>query len=206
MSTGSQPRRSFTASYAASRPAVITFAYVDRPELVDDFLKPPSGGATGRMARFRYRDRTGASRTFDWTIDEQEGKSIMLPDSDLTVTLVEATSFRPAQGDWTNSLERTRSRSPFSRFKREERAGHSHGACQSADGTQRDSVGRPFDQGLKPRWRRFITWSRRRSTPRRTGGSARSTFSPGPDEALYYRVFGRGKEGEQGRGSRFRAA
>ena len=28
-------------------PALLTFSYVDRPELVDDFLKPPRGGAKG---------------------------------------------------------------------------------------------------------------------------------------------------------------
>ena len=72
---------------------MITFSYVDRPELVDDFLKPPSGGATGGTARFRYRDRSGASRTFDWALEGQEGKSIVLPESDLSVTLEKATEF-----------------------------------------------------------------------------------------------------------------
>ena len=102
----------------SQRPAVITFSYVDRPELVEDFLKPASAGATAGAARFRYRDRTGASRTFDWALEGQEGKSIMLPDSDLNVLLEKATDFptnTPQRPRSINTWGTTRFRSPSSR-------------------------------------------------------------------------------------------
>src|SRR6185295_820025 len=67
-------------------------------ELVDDFLKPASGGAEGSAARFRYRDRSGTDRTFDWALEGQTGKSIVLPESDLSVTLSEATEFPTSTG------------------------------------------------------------------------------------------------------------
>ena len=68
-------------------PALLAFSYVDRPELVDDFLKPPADAGTKGVARFRYPDRSGTDRVFDWALDGQEGKSVTLPESDLTVTL-----------------------------------------------------------------------------------------------------------------------
>ena len=65
------------------RPAQLVFSFVNRPELVDDFLKPPfSAGASG-VARFRYPDRAGRIRSFDWVLDDQKGKSTTLPESDL---------------------------------------------------------------------------------------------------------------------------
>ena len=86
-STGSRPSRGFTGSTRSQPPAVLAFSYVDRPELVDDFLKPPADPGTKGVARFRYPDRSGKTRVFDWALSGQEGKSIALPESDLTVTL-----------------------------------------------------------------------------------------------------------------------
>src|SRR5665811_106393 len=74
------------------------FSSVDRPELVDDFLKPPVSAGTKGVARFRYQDRSGKPRTFDWALDGQEGKSVALPESDLGVTLSEASEFPTATG------------------------------------------------------------------------------------------------------------
>ncbi len=50
----------------SQRPALIAFSFVDRPELVDDFLKPPLVGGAKGVARFRYPDRSGKSRVYDW--------------------------------------------------------------------------------------------------------------------------------------------
>ena len=69
-------------------PALFAFTYADRPEMVEDFLSPPQGTGPEGAARFRYRDKTGAERKFDWPLDGQAGKSITLADSDLTVTFV----------------------------------------------------------------------------------------------------------------------
>jgi len=73
-------------------PAQISFSSVDRPELVEDFLKPPATGPEG-VARFRYPDRSGRIRVFDWSLEGQQGKSMSLPDSDLTVALTEVLPF-----------------------------------------------------------------------------------------------------------------
>ena len=89
-------------------PAVLTFSYVDRPELVDDFLKPPADPGTKGVARFRYPDRSGKTRVFDWALDGQEGKSVVLPESDLTVTLSEATEF-PTSGTGARAVPGRRS-------------------------------------------------------------------------------------------------
>ena len=46
---------------------------------------------------FHYLDRSGKSRVFDWALSGQEGKSVTLPESDLAVTLSQATEF-PTSG------------------------------------------------------------------------------------------------------------
>ncbi len=75
-------------------PALVTFSAVARPELVQDFLKPPAEpGTQGVAARFRYPDRAGATKVYDWALEGQEGKSVTLPDSDLTVSLSEIVQF-----------------------------------------------------------------------------------------------------------------
>lgn len=67
-------------------PAQFAFLYVDRPELVEDFLKPPQGAGVDGVARIRYKDGSGKARVHDWNLEGQKDKSITLPDSDLTVT------------------------------------------------------------------------------------------------------------------------
>ncbi|MFO0953988.1 MAG: cytochrome c biogenesis protein ResB [Isosphaeraceae bacterium] len=77
-------------------PAQFTFYYVDRPELVEDFLNPAVGGTDG-VARFRYEDLKGSKRTYDWALDEQGGKTITLPDSDLSVKFLDLVAFPAAE-------------------------------------------------------------------------------------------------------------
>ena len=79
--------RKFYRVVRTQPPAFLAFSYVDRPELVDDFLKPPADPGTKGVARFRYPDRSGTTRVFDWALSGQDGKSVALPESDLTVTL-----------------------------------------------------------------------------------------------------------------------
>ncbi len=74
-------------------PALVTFSVVDRPELVEDFLKPPADPGTKGVARFRYVDRSGHAKVYDWPLEGQQGKSVALPDSDLTVSLTEVVHF-----------------------------------------------------------------------------------------------------------------
>ena len=89
--------RKFYRVVRSQPPAVLAFSYVDRAELVDDFLKPPADPGTKGVARFRYPDRSDKTRVFDWALTGQEGKSVALPDSDLTVTLSQAAEF-PTSG------------------------------------------------------------------------------------------------------------
>ncbi|MFO0950850.1 MAG: hypothetical protein U0835_06780 [Isosphaeraceae bacterium] len=74
-------------------PAQFSFLYVDRPELVEDFLNPPKDAGDLGAARFRYVDQAGKTRVHDWPLDGQTGKSITLPDSDLTVKFVDLVAF-----------------------------------------------------------------------------------------------------------------
>ncbi len=85
--------RRFYRVARSQRPALVAFAYVDRPELAEDFLKPPQDPGTKGVARLRYRDRSGKERVFDWVLEGQDGKSVALPDSDLKVTLRETANF-----------------------------------------------------------------------------------------------------------------
>jgi ResB-like family len=94
-----EERRWFNAERPAYRavkdqgPAQFVFLYVDRPELVEDFLNPPNEAGKAGVARFRYRDKTGRTRSQDWPLGGQEGKTLALPESDLTVTFGEVLRF-----------------------------------------------------------------------------------------------------------------
>jgi hypothetical protein len=85
-------------------PAQFAFNFVDRPELVDDFLNPPAKPGHDGAARFRYEDASHKTRTFDWTLDGQEGKSITLPGSDLSVKFLGLESFPAEQAGLGRSL------------------------------------------------------------------------------------------------------
>ena len=119
----------------------------------------PIPGPRG-VARFRYPDRSGKTRVFDWALDGQEGKSVGLPESDLTVTLSQATEFpteqHRARADPGRRLDSDRQvRDPG----RQGRASHPHGAGQPADGPQRDSSARTRPRKpRRARWRRSTTW------------------------------------------------
>ncbi len=84
-------------------PAKISFQYLSGPNAemaLDDFLHPPKDPLKDRLARFHYRDRQGNPRVYDWLIEDSQrmkvengkvvaaGKSVTLPDSELTATLV----------------------------------------------------------------------------------------------------------------------
>ncbi len=69
------------------KPARFLFTYVNRPEILDDFLDPPADPGPEGVARLRYTDKDGKPRRFDVAIDgAQVGKPIPLPDSDLTAS------------------------------------------------------------------------------------------------------------------------
>lgn len=68
-------------------PATFAFVYVDRPELVEDFLNPPKDSGPDGVVRFRYRDKSNKARSYEWKLaEDQKGKAVTLPDSDITAT------------------------------------------------------------------------------------------------------------------------
>lgn len=71
-------------------PAMIAFQFASGPnvaQIVDDFLHPPANPLTDSQARIHYKDKAGKDRVYEWAVtDDQGGKSVTLPESDLTVT------------------------------------------------------------------------------------------------------------------------
>jgi hypothetical protein len=87
------PDRRFHRAAKTEGPAQFAFLDVDRPELVSDFLHPPRDPGKQGVARIRYRDTAGQEQTFDWRLEGQSGKPLILPDSDLTITFEDVVNF-----------------------------------------------------------------------------------------------------------------
>jgi hypothetical protein len=177
------------------RPAVLAFSYVNRPELVDDFLKPPLPAGADGVARFRYQDRSGHSRTFDWALGDQKGKSMVLPESDLTIELSELTAFPTSTGRLNRFLGDDPI--PIALFK-------IHSA-NTEPVTYMALANLPMVPNLIPSQDEKARAAQRPLVaihymvcptldPRTNGRFGQIEILAGPDEALYYRVFGRGKD------------
>jgi hypothetical protein len=194
--------RKFYRIVRGQLPALMAFSYVDRPELVDDFLKPPSGGGAKGVARFRYQDRAGKSRAYDWALEGQQGKSVTLPESDLTVTLTDIKVF-PTQ-DPEYRLDHVLGDDPIPIALFEIKAGNGEPISHMA------LANLPMVPNFVPR-----TEESQRKEPTRPLASIHYMVPPtvdpkinnrfgqieilaAPDQSLYYRVFGRGKEGGLG--------
>ncbi len=71
-------------------PAQIAFQYVETQEQVDDFLHLPPDPLKDEQARIHYTDASGKPRVYEMPINEaQVGQTVTLPDSELSVRLVE---------------------------------------------------------------------------------------------------------------------
>jgi hypothetical protein len=174
-------------------PATIAFLFVDRPELVDNFLNPPKDPGQDGVARFRYRDRSGKDRTYDWSLDGQTDKSITLPDSDLTVRYTGSAEI-PTEG---TSLERALGEPavPVANFKVRQGEGPEvvhHGwamlpmlpnVIPTEKGTEKPFVS--IDYYLPPVL-----------DPKMNGKFGLVEVLGTPDGSLYYRVFGRPENGQ----------
>jgi ResB-like family len=183
-------------------PALIAFSFVDRPDLVDDFVKPPlSGGASG-VARFRYPDRSGKNRVFDWPLDGQQGKSVSLPESDLTVTLTETTEFPTHEARLDQVLGDDPI--PIALFKIQAGKGEpvTHMALanlpmvpnvippQQTEDSEKKEAPKPLAA-----IHYIVTPT---IDPKINGRFGQIEILATPDQSVYYRVFGRGKEGGLG--------
>ena len=176
-------------------PALLAFSYVDRPELVDDFLKPPADSGPKGVARFRYPDRAGKTRVFDWALDGQTGKSIPLPDSELTVTLSQAAEF-PTSG---TGLERILGDDtiPIASFEIQSGTDEPITHMALANLPMIPNVIPSRDESAKapPRPLASIHYMVTPTLdPKTNGRFGQIEVLAGPNDALYYRVFGRGKE------------
>jgi hypothetical protein len=175
-------------------PALLTFAYVDRQDLVDDFLKPAVTSEAGGVARFRYQDRSGRRRTYDWALAGQEGKSVALPDSDLMVTLNETKDFPTHETGFSGVLGDDPI--PIALFK--VRAGQNepvtHMALANLPMVPNVIPSAQNPQEPRPKALAEIHYmvfpTLDPNTNRRFG---QIDVLAGPDQSLYYRVFGRGK-------------
>ncbi len=186
--------RKFHRVVRSQRPAELVFAYVDRPELVDDFLKPPfSSGASG-VARFRYPDRAGRARTFDWVLDDQKGKSTNLPESDLTVTLSEVLEFPTSTTKYRLDHVLGDDSIPIAVFKIQ--AGKAKPVTHMALANLPMAVIPSTDETTgaeEPRLAAIHYMVAPTIDPKTNGRFGQIEILAGPDDALYYRVFGRGK-------------
>jgi hypothetical protein len=182
----------FRRAVRSQPPALLAFSAVDRPELVDDFLKPPAATGPKGVARFRYKDVAGKARTFDWPLDGQSGKSINLPDSDLSVTLAEVSDFPTT----SVGLEQTLGEDPIMiaafdiRLAKAEPIRH----MALANLPMVPNVIPPSDGSPPPKTLASIHYI----VPPTLDPSGNRRFGQieilaGPQNALYYRVFGRGK-------------
>ena len=177
-------------------PALVTFSAVDRPELVEDFLKPTTSGKEG-VARFRYPDRSGRTRVFDWALEGQQGKSVPLPESDLTVSLTEIIQM-PTQ---ERGLDRMLGDDPLpiAVFKIVRGGGEpaTHMALANLPmvpnviPAQEDPAAPP-----KPALASIHYMVTPVLDPNINGRFGQIDVLAGPDHALSYRVFGRGKAGQ----------
>jgi hypothetical protein len=179
-------------------PALLTFAYVDRGELVDDFLKPPVTPEAGGVARFRYADRSGRARIYDWALGGQQGKSVVLPESDLTVTLNETTEFPTHTGGLEGVLGEDSIPIALFKIQNGQNAPVTHMALANLPMVpnvipQAENREQPPPQPLAAIHYMVLPTL----DPKTNGRFGQIDILAGPDQALYYRVFGRGK-GSQG--------
>jgi hypothetical protein len=178
-------------------PALVTFAYVDRPELVDDFLKPPATTGKEGIARFRYPDRSGRTRVFDWALDGQQGKSASLPESDLAVTLTEVLMLQPREFGLNRFLGEDVV--PIAKFEIRQGSGESTTHMAMANLPMVPPVLPAHDQpgtAPKPPLASIHYLVNPVIDPQTNGRFGQIDVLAGPDNTLSYRVFGRGKGGQ----------
>ena len=177
-------------------PALVTFAAVDRPELVEDFLKPPTSGKSG-VARFRYPDKAGHTRVFDWALEGQQGKSVPLPESNLKVGLKEIIQMPTQEG----GLARVLGDDPLAIavFEITPEGGEpvSHMALANLPMVpnimpSRDNPTAP----PKPALASIHYMVAPVLDPRTNGRFGQIDILAGPDHTLSYRVFGRSKDSQ----------
>ncbi len=173
-------------------PALFAFTYADRPEMVEDFLAPPKATGSEGAARIRYRDKAGAERKYDWPLEGQTGKSITLPDSDLTAKFVKVAQIPTSE-------------TGLARMLGEPLIPVAHFQIRKGDGPEEVDH---YGWASMPMVPNVITSDGPKSElvridysifpvldPKTNGRFGQVEVMGTPDGTSYYRVFGRGKEG-----------
>jgi hypothetical protein len=190
------PDRRFYRATRTESPAQFSFLYVDRPELVSQFLNPPKAAGKEGVARFHYQDKSAQSRDYEWSLDGQSGKPLVLPDSDLTVTYEGISRFDPHEMGLGSRLGDAEI--PFAQFRVRKGEGaevlHYGWATlpmfpnvipsQSGDGGDAQRALVAIDYYLPPE-----------VDPKTNGLFGVIEVLGTPQGSLYYRVFGRGEAG-----------
>lgn len=190
-------RRFYRTARTEGMPALVSFAYVDRPELVEDFLKPPMGGGRRGVARFRYADKAGKARVFDQPLEGMDGKTFALPESDLTVKVEKVADFPTGEGGLFRVLGEAAIPVGMFQIKKGDGPEVEHFAMASLPmvpnvmPNPRDPTAKP-PQPLVSIHMMLVP----EVDPKTNGRFGQIEVLAGPDRSLYYRVFGRSKEGK----------
>jgi hypothetical protein len=189
--------RRFYRVAKSDAPALVAFAYVDRPELVEDFLRPPLDTRRRGVARFRYPDRAGKTRVFDLALEGQQNKTTSLPDSDLSVRVEKIADFPTGEGGLFRILGEAAIPVGMFQVRKGNEPEVEHFAMASL----------PMVPNVMPNSRDPAAKTPEplvsihmmippELDPKANGRFGQIEVLAGPDRSLYYRVFGRGKDGK----------
>ena len=178
-------------------PALLAFAYVDRPELVEDFLKPPADAGSHGVARFRYQQKSGKLGVFDLPLEGQEGKTVTLPESDLTVKLEKLAEFPTSEGGLSRIVGEASIPIGMFQIRKGNEPEVEHIAMGSLPMVP-NVMPNPHEPAARPPTplasiNLMVTPV---VDPQINGRFGQIEVLAGPDRSLYYRVFGRGKNGK----------
>jgi len=187
-------KRFHRTARSGGMPVLVSFSNVDKPEYLDDFLKPPLEKSEIGVARFRYADNEGKQRVYDFTLETPAEQEVKLPDSDLTVKLDKLAHFPTSEGGLNRIVGENSI--PIAMFK-----------VRKGDGEEVDHVA----MGSMPMFPNIIPRPGAEVAPPKPLVSIHLMIPPAleagmsgrigqidvlvaADGALYYRVFGRDKE------------
>lgn len=186
-------RRFQHVARSGGMPTLMSFAHVDRPEYVEDFLNPPLDASPTGVARFRYADKEGKERSYDFVLETKAGEFIPLPDSDLSVSLDKLATFP------TGELARTVGEDaiPIAVFDIKKGDGEPiEHVAMGAMPMFPNVIPRATDEGGKPpeALARIHLMLPPDLDPRTSSMFGQIDVLAAPGDKLYYRAFGRGKE------------
>ncbi len=189
--------RRFYRTAKSDAPALVAFSYVDRPELVEDFLKPPMNAGRQGLARIRYSDASGKSRVFDLDLEGKEDKTISLPDSDLTVKVEKVSEFPTAEAGLFQLLGEASIPVGMFEVSKGKEPPVQHFAMASLPMVP-NVMPNPREPSAKPPQPlvSIHLMSIPELDPKKNGKFGQIEVLAGPDQKLHYRVFGRGKDGK----------